>query len=106
MLYRYRVVPLERVGLHIEESTNVNQTKGDNHPAAACCQHRMSKIGENVFDWRTKKKKLLPRKYYRRFIRLKIPIILFSSIHLKTHLNTKSNIIYFLVESEGMKIKM
>lgn len=28
------MVPLERMGLHVEESANVNQTKGDGYPAA------------------------------------------------------------------------
>jgi len=36
------VVPLERMGLHSEESANVNQTKGHRHSTATRRQRRLS----------------------------------------------------------------
>jgi len=36
------VVPLERMGLHAEESANVNQTKGHRHSTATRRQRRLS----------------------------------------------------------------
>jgi len=36
------VVPLERMGLHSKESTNVNQTKGHRHSTVTRRQRRLS----------------------------------------------------------------
>jgi len=41
------MVPLERMGLHSEESANVNQTKGHRHSTVTRRQRRLSE--KNIF---------------------------------------------------------
>jgi hypothetical protein len=45
------VVPLERMGLHAEESANVNQTKGHRHSTITRCQRCLRRKGDRRMSY-------------------------------------------------------